>query len=321
MRLTEKQIRQLTVGAVEIERENDGYHFYKCTKKQRNAWYSMSQALGDRALTTTGIRLDFHTNSKTLAFFPTKGGKFEVLVDGVLRRQFHGEELRMAGTPACMELLDPLGERKELYRVTLILPSHSVGVLEYVELEDGAQIFPHEFDRKLLFIGDSITQGWDTSYDCMSYAWRVSLFFNANSIVHGVGGGRFDPTLVDQIDFDPDTVFTAFGTNDFGHFPTLDAMRHATRDFLTKIADMYADKRVVVISPIWREIQKKPMGSFREARQIVIDEAHLLGLLHIDGLSLVPPMPEFFADKTLHPDALGFSLYAEALLAQLIRLD
>ena len=59
------------------------------------------------------------------------------------------------------------------------------------------------------------------------------------------------------------------------------------------------------------------MGTFDGARQIVIDEALKLNLKHIDGLLLVPPVDEFFADGHLHPNDEGFSIYAENLIREL----
>ena len=319
MKLSFEQIQAVTVGAVHVEQQTDGIHFYKCTKKQLDAWHALSATLGERALTTTGIRLDFHTNSKTLRFFPTSGGKFEVYLDGVLRQSFDGNTLRQTGESAVLALTDALGGAVESIRVTLILPSHSVGVLGSVELDDGATLTPHQFDRRILFIGDSITQGWDARYDSLSYAHRVSRFFNADSVIHGVGGGYFHETIFDSIPFDPDTVVIALGTNDFGHYKTQEEMRYQTAAFLSSVAKEYAGKQIFVISPIWREAQEKPMGSFREARAIVIQEAERLGLYHIDGLSLVPPLPQFFQDKTLHPDDLGFGIYAESLIQQMLK--
>ena len=38
MKLTYEQIKQITTGAIEIEQQEDGIHFYKCTKKQIAAW-------------------------------------------------------------------------------------------------------------------------------------------------------------------------------------------------------------------------------------------------------------------------------------------
>ena len=63
-----EQIKGLTVGAVDVEKKEDGVHFYKMQKCQIDAFYALSDILGFRAETTTGIRLDFETDSKFLAF-------------------------------------------------------------------------------------------------------------------------------------------------------------------------------------------------------------------------------------------------------------
>ena len=61
-----------------------------------------------------------------------------------------------------------------------------------------------------------------------------------------------------------------------------------------------------------------PMGSFAECRRILASEAEARGMIHIDGLSLVPPLPELFADEWLHPNALGFGFYGENLTRQIL---
>ena len=59
------------------------------------------------------------------------------------------------------------------------------------------------------------------------------------------------------------------------------------------------------------------IGSFADVRAAIIEEIARLGLRHIDGLTLVPHSPAFMADLTLHPNDLGFSLYAQNLIAEL----
>jgi hypothetical protein len=59
------------------------------------------------------------------------------------------------------------------------------------------------------------------------------------------------------------------------------------------------------------------MGTFEGCRSIVAQEAEALNLIHIDGLDLVPPIPEFFGDGFLHPNDEGFSIFAENLIIQL----
>ncbi|MBR2461277.1 MAG: SGNH/GDSL hydrolase family protein [Clostridia bacterium] len=313
MKLSLDEIKLITVGALDIREEADGIHFYKCTENQNKAWDKLSETLGFRARTTTGVRLDFHTNSKNLKIC-AKGGKFEIYVDNLLRLQNTVNEL----TDTTFELKDPLGFDKDEYRVTVYLPSHGIGVLSSIEIDDKATVTPHDYDIKMLFIGDSITQGWNTKYDSLSYAYRVTRFFNANSIIQGIGGAFYHETTFDSLPFEPDVVLVAYGTNDFGRFKTYDEFMGHVSAHLRLIASEYSDKQIFVLSPIWRkDLQERSMGTFDGARQIVIDEAAKLGLIHIDGLSLVPPIEEFFADGHLHPNSEGFSLYAENLIYEL----
>ena len=41
------------------------------------------------------------------------------------------------------------------------------------------------------------------------------------------------------------------------------------------------------------------------------------GLILIPGLSLVPPLPMYYQDTYLHPNDLGFAVYAENLIRQM----
>jgi len=57
---------------------------------------------------------------------------------------------------------------------------------------------------------------------------------------------------------------------------------------------------------------------FEERRKAAREEAEKRGMIHIDGLSLVPPIPELFADKWLHPSALGFGFYGENVTREIL---
>ena len=316
MKLTFEQIKSVTVGSVNTVQTEEGIKFYKCTERQIEAWNRKSATLGDRALSTTGIRLDFHTNSQHVGFKAISGRKYEVHINGLVAAVFRLN----AGEVAELDLSDPIGRKQDEYRVTIVFPSHDAGgAVEYVELDDGAWIKPHAFDKKFLFIGDSITQGWASSLDSYSYAYRVSNFFNAESVIQGIGGAYYNEESFDEIDFDPEVVFVAYGTNDFGHYKTYDEFRFHCEAHLALIADAYKDKKVFVLSPIWRDKREgKAMGSFDGCIDIVKNGADKYGLNYIDGLKLVPPMASLFQDEYLHPNDNGFSLYAENLIKELL---
>ncbi|MBQ3085684.1 MAG: SGNH/GDSL hydrolase family protein [Clostridia bacterium] len=312
MKLTNETIRSITFGATRIEEQEDGLHFYRCTPKQIAAWEALNSTLGYRARCTGGVRFDFHTNSTRLLLAVAQGIKFDVLIDGLLAAHFDFNYEKNQ-TVAGLELGD--GEK----RVTVIFPSHDdSGVLRYLELDDGATVNPHVYDKKFLFIGDSITQGWNTVYDSNSYAYLVSRHFNADCVINGIGGAYFHETVFDRPNFDPDDVFVAYGTNDFGHHKSLDDLRHHCGSFLDQVIEAYPNAKIHVIAPIFRtDLDKvRKMGSWQQCRDAIFDEINKRNLHLIDGYTLVPHLPEYFADAE-HPNDLGFAAYAENLIKAL----
>lgn len=318
MKLNYEQIKSITIGALWSEEKTDGIHFYKCSKKQIDAWAAIFPTLGKNAETSTGVRLDFYTNSKEIRFACSKG-KYELYINNLLRKRFMvGSDEVPAGQEIVCSVCDPLGAPLDEARITLYFPSHDCGCLQSLSLDDDAYIRPPEYDCKLLMIGDSITQGWDSEYDSFSYAYQLSRALNANSIIQGIGGAMYHETTLDEIPFDPDIITIAYGTNDFNKFDTYQRLGWHLTKYLDGIKKLYSNKKIFVISPIWRGKTEAPMGSFEVCRSIIIEEAEKRGMIHIDGLSLVPPIPELFADKWLHPNALGYGFYGENLTRQII---
>ena len=308
MKLTFDQIKSVTFGALRIYEDERGIRFQKCTEKQVAAWYALSKGLGERSETTTGVRLDFCTDSKTLTVDAAGGDKYELHINGLPRYRVH----RTEGEAMKFDL--GAGEK----RVTLILPSHGVGVLRSVELDDGATLAPYAHKRRILFIGDSITQGWNARYDSLSYAWQVTKFLDANSVIQGIGGAFFHESTVAIIGFEADTVVVASGTNDYGHYKTLEELTLHADLFFAGIAAQYAGKRLVAVSPIFREDmdKDKAMGSFAECRAAVTAMAEKHGFTVADGLTLVPHNMDFMADF-VHPNDLGFGVFASNLVKYL----
>lgn len=323
-RLSFEEIRPILVGAVEIEERANGIHARKCTKKQIEAWEKEDPFLGITSRATSGIRLEFLTDSKRMRFAFSCGTKVELLIDGMLRAQYDMSVQRDLGEPLEVLLTDSRLESREELQVTLTFPSHDdPGVLELLELDDGAYVKPCTYDRKILFYGDSITQGWASEIDSDSYAYRVSRFFRAESVIQGIGGGIFLESTLDRIAFDPDIIVIAFGTNDATRENvSLESFAHNVRAVLNFMEAEYAGKKIFVISPIWRgHSDGRPMEeSFVAYRTLLEHEvASRNGLILIPGLELMPPMPRYYQDRYLHPNDLGFAVYAERLIERMQR--
>lgn len=314
MKLTLEQIKKITVGAVKVWCEDGGYRFAKCTEKQIAAWYAIRETLGARSEATTGVRLDFHTNSSRFVFKVKSGDKYEVYIDDVMSYVYGQQYLEEVEKEILLDGRE--------HRITLIFPSHTIGVLESVEIDDGATLKPHKFDCKMLFVGDSITQGWNTRWDSLSFAYGVSGFFNADSMIQGIGGAVFHETTFDEeLEFEPDMICVAYGTNDWEFNATKEELREHTARYLDKLTSRYAGRKIFGISPIWRAdtAQNKPMGSFEECCDIVKDEIKKHNMILIEGEKMVPHLPEFFDDGFLHPNDIGFGIYTQNLVAEIVK--
>lgn len=318
--LTYEEIRPLLVGGVEVEEGEDGIHVRKCTSRQIAAWEAESAFLGTTSRATSGVRLEFRTNSRRMRFAFSSGRKVELRIDGLLRAQYDMNAMREQGEYVEVALTDCRGEAAEELTVTLTFPSHDdPGVLSLLSLEDEAYAKPCDYDCRILFLGDSITQGWAAEYDSESYAYRVSRFFNAHSVIQGVGGGVFLRSTWEKVDYDPDIVVVAFGTNDVTHSSREFFEEHAAY-VLGQVASAYRGRKIFVISPIWRgHSDGRPMEeNFVGYRTWLEDYVRAQkGLILIPGLSLVPPLPMYYQDTYLHPNDLGFAVYAENLIRQM----
>lgn len=311
MVLTLEQIRNITVGALEVRKENDVMRFVRCTEKQIDAWYKVDRELGYRAESTSGVRLDFYTDSKKFIFEIEAKARYEVYIDGSLCYAFVQEDFENLEKEI---LLD--GKK---HRITLVFPNHFKGGLKKVELDDGALLEKCTYNHKILILGDSITQGWNSKYDSLSFAWCVTRFFEADSIIQGIGGATFNAETFDmEIDYDPDIVIIACGTNDWSYCSDFDDISKRCFDYLSCVAKRFKDKKLFFVTPIWRTDfnKKEPPYSFADCCALFEREAKKCSFTVINGEALTPKLPDFYTDG-LHPNDLGFTIYGLNLASQI----
>ncbi len=308
MKLTFEQIKEISFGYARIIEDDNGLEFHKCTERQIAVLKEKRESILCNATNATGCRLDFHTDSEFLRFTVSAGNKYELYINDVFVKRFVFGTIGGSGEFVLTE-----GEN----RVTLVFPSHDLAArITSVELSSGATVKPHNYTVKMAFFGDSITQGWESGFDSLSYAWRVARFFDADIWNPGVGGNVFLEDFVDsKPDFVPDVVIVALGTNDWSTWETLEELEAHATEFLTRVCENYKGAKIFAISPIWRaeEFGRRQMGSFEECCNTVKDCIAKLPIRLIDGYTLTPHIGDFYTDG-LHPSGLGFGIYAENLI-------
>ena len=307
--LSYAEIRSLAVGAPYIEEKADGLYFYKSTEKQM-------QLSTSNTITSTGVRLDFETDSSMFTFTSSMKSKIEVYINGKLEATSYSDTY-----------VRNLDTSNKMNRVTLFLPSHGYGSISSLSIDEGAVCTRHEFDTTFLFVGDSITQGWNSGVDSIAFAPTVSMHYNAESIIFGVGGAKFNASFLGDKyadSFNPEVIIIAYGTNDWATNISKTELRNNMSAVIEKLQSWYPDAQLIGISPIWRFDANASKFStynmtFEEARELITEVYADYDIPCIDGYDMVSHDISKYADD-VHPNKEGFIEYSQNLISELDKI-
>ena len=317
MQLCEQDIRAMLHGAVEMTEVNGEWQFHRFTQKQRAMYDVVNKDFARKAHATSGIRLEFDTDADSFSFHyralqasSRKFYYFDVFVDGVMVQHTGHEGLLEAKNVLSLSL--PEGT----HRVAVYFPNLFQGRIWRVELSDGATWSPVKKSCKLLCYGDSITQGYDAKFSSQSYANLLADKLGAELVDQAIGGEIFRPELVDtEMDYDPDIVTVAYGTNDWSG-QTRERTVECANAFYANVRKAYPNAKIFAITPIWRADNDRvtKVGKFCEGVEIVrAAAAAQKDVVIVDGNRMIPHLREVCSDAYLHPNDYGFKFYANAL--------
>lgn len=324
MKLSYDQLCSVTRGAVRLEKCADGVRLWRMTEAQiAHYWERGDAGQAKDAAHGAGIRLAFRTNSKTLTFsavlLPDSLGPwvgFDVYENGAMIAHFGAENEPAENYRA--ELSD--GETL----VEIYVPWEKDVIISEICLDDGATLVPHKRSRTLLAFGDSITHGALALYPSLTYVQRLAVMLDADLENRGVGGDKFSPVIAREEPFEnPDIVTVAYGTNDWSHL-SAERFEHNCPAMLDILAEKYANAQIFVISPIWRRdwnretnIGRRLPDLYRELCAYTKDYPNVTVL---NAWNFIPHLPAFFGDGFLHPNDLGFGIYAESLYREIMKV-
>lgn len=327
MRLTLDEIRSVTKGADRVEEKNGKICFHRFTLAQEKAYKSYSADFYRKNFATSGIRLEFVTDSKTLSMTVdvtsglSSSRRFfahSVYADGKLVGRIERAQESTVPDGEFSGEFD-MGEGEKTVRV--YFPWSAASKLCSFELDDGAKIIPVEKKLRMIFFGDSITQGYDALAPENSYASAVTDALCAEARNKAIGGEVFFPTLgALRDDFEPDYITVAYGTNDWARNDR-ETFDRDCEAFYTNLSANYSEATIFAIAPIWRGDQaghKSKVGDFSHITERIREVAEKLpNVIFINGYDFVTKDESYFSDRVLHPNDKGFSQYAENLLAEL----
>ena len=276
--MTNRELQDIYFGAYFFEVTEDGYlQAFQYSKEQmdyfRNGpfdfWY-------DRCMATTAKTLEMNTDATTISFeykiiWVGSEDSFEAAVDNQITEIRYVKDLPREG-----KLTWKLPEGKK--DVILYLPADATVLIRNFEI-DGAYT-PAKKNEKVLWLGDSITQGYGPLRSAETYVSVANRLLNYDIINQGIGGYVYDKkSLMKMEGYTPDKIIVALGTNQFG----CETMKDV-EEYYETLTGIYGTKiPILCISPLWRG-----------------------------------DLPEYFLDN-LHPNVVGTETYGRNLVEEIRR--
>ncbi len=313
MKFSAKSLKKLIKGACYFEIERGYLTAFRFCKNQIDFTKKdgYNQAWRDRAIFSGGIRLELKTNSNFISFDYKiykadcsfgRSNSLDVWVNGALFSTLFVDKLNGS---VSLEL--PTGDKA----VAIYLPNYCQISIKNFTI-DGSYKSVKNKGQRVLVIGDSITQGYGSMFSSGSYFNELQRITGYNMLNQGIGGYRCEPQdLMYVEDFEPDKIITLLGTNWY-NVESYD-YENATIDFYKRLTEMYPDKQILSISPLWRGDNGLDTERFKWCVEIAKRECKkYASITPVDGFTLVPNVEECFCDK-LHPNEYGCLLLAQNL--------
>ena len=316
MKLDLEQIRSITKGAADV-REEDGYfRFFRFTSTQSLSY--KNDGLGDfhmKTYATSGVRFAFVTDAKNITFdYRTSIGSsryygyFDVYVNDIMAFHFGQPDASVPESKAEIAL-DGNKNKVEIY-----FPWSRRTEIKNFELDGSFE--PVSRSRKMICYGDSITQGYDAIYPSLAYDAILARLLDCDQINKGIAADVFYPKIIEKECASPDIVTVAYGTNDWSKTSKEKFEKNCT-EFYKKVRETFPESVIFGITPIWRKdySDKKAIGFTADELDSRMRSlcSGIKDIYFINGWLLTPHIPDFYSDKYLHPNDLGFSVYARNL--------
>lgn len=308
MRLSNEQLKSIYFGALHFKEVEGGYlQAFQYTDSQMDYFRNMPSSFWyDRCIASTAKTLEFTTSATKISFdyqIIWKGSQdsVDLYVDGLAEAIYPIGEIEDEGT---LSFDLRAGEKQ----VVIYLPIDATMLAKNFEID--ADYVPAVKREKVLWIGDSITQGFGPMRSSHTYVSTANRILGYDILNQGIGGYVYDKnTMVDMDGYRPDKIIIAMGTNQFAS-ETMEAVE----EYYQSLKAVYGDTPVLCITPIWRGDRPEQYDVFvRFCKQVREIAGQYPNVTVVDGFTLVPHISEYYRDN-LHPNCLGMELYGRNLV-------
>ncbi len=183
MKLTNEELKSIYFGAYRFEEIEDGYiHAHQYSAEQIDYFAHAFEFWYPRAMASTAKTLEFESEATEISLdykFIWTGSQdsFELCVDGMISAITYVKDIELEGTLSFK--MEP-GQKS----VILYLPSDATVVIKNVSIN--APFTPAKKGEKVLWLGDSITQGYGPLRSSSTYVSVANRILNYDIINQGI---------------------------------------------------------------------------------------------------------------------------------------
>lgn len=305
-------LNKLFHGAIAFHKKN-GYIIPRRFTDSQVASFDDSEFFHSRIRCGASITLELVTAATLITFdykFFLRTGvesAFEVYVNGFLMHLVYDENIKDEDTIAFAF------EKGEKY-IEIYIPNYSeIGIKNF---SVNGEYKPVKKRRtKVLFIGDSITQGGGSKRSGQTYVNVVKRALNYEILNQGIGGYYCDKNIVQDLPVSPSKIIVAFGTN-HRIFPETEN-EERVEAFFKALNGKYNNLKTIVILPPYygREQTDEIRDRFKKVKKIFVNVVSKYPNMKIvSAYDMIPHCIEYYLDDFVHPNALGMEVYGNNLV-------
>ena len=314
MILSNSELKKIYFGAYSFEETEDGYlRAFQYTHEQMDYFKTAFDFWFERCDASTGKTLEFITEAEAFSMdykiiWIGSEDSVEVAVDSLIYDIRYIHDMDKEGR---LTFSLPAGSKK----VTFYLPADATMLIKNFEIDK--EIVPATKGPKVLWLGDSITQGYGPLRSACTYVSVANRILNYDIINQGIGGYIYDKKVLMKMDgYNPDKIIVSLGTNQFG----CETMKDI-EEYYERLMEVYGNTiPVLCITPLWRgDVPDglETLSAFCDKLKAIAGKYSNVKI--VEGFKLVPHLPEYYLDK-LHPNCLGAEIYGRNLVKEIERL-
>lgn len=313
MLLSTEELKKIYCGAYEFEETDDGYlRAFQYSKPQMEYFKAALDIWYERCDASSAKTIEFVTEATEVSFdyklvWTCSKDTFELWTDDLAEEIVYLDDIPDEGT-----ISFKMKEGKK--KVTVYLPSDATALIKNFAIDNEYE--PVKKGEKVLWLGDSITQGYGPLRSAHTYVSVANRLLNYDILNQGIGGYIYDKKSLMKMDgYMPDKIIVSLGTNQY----KTETMKDV-EEYYEVLTDIYKNIPILCITPLWRGDHLEEISKFiRFCDNIKEIVKKYDRITVIEGFNLVPHLPEYYKDN-LHPNQLGSEMYGRNLAEEIKKI-